>query len=164
MDPGPLMLSKAFSIIVALSVTKKLKTMWIWHFHTTNNAWMSRILALAYILLKKTACCRRSCTTALACPRKVAPAGRKLGLVHWILISCIIWTIAQASLPPSCQMLLWHIVIFLVFWSCLLDIKLYVNLWHKLRQLWQIKQISAGGLKLCTSCLQTMCWYDVIPK
>ena len=60
-------------------------------------------------------CCRRSCTTALARPRKVAPAGRKLGLVHWIFISCIIWSMTQASLPPSCQILLWRTAIFLVF-------------------------------------------------
>ena len=60
-------------------------------------------------------CCRRSCTTALAHPRKVAPAGRKLGLVHWIFISCVIWSMTQASLPPLCQILLWCTVIFLVF-------------------------------------------------
>ena len=60
-------------------------------------------------------CCRRSCTTALACPRKVALAGRKLGLVHWIFIRCVIWSMIQASLPPLCQILLWHTAIFLVF-------------------------------------------------
>ena len=75
---------------------------------------------------------KRSCTTALACPRKVVPAGKKLSLAHWILISCIIWSMDQASLAPLCQILPRCTVIFLVSWSCLLDIKLYVNLWHKL--------------------------------
>ena len=60
-------------------------------------------------------CCRRSCTTALAHPRKVATDGRKLGLIHWILISCIIRSMTQASLPLSCQILLWCTAIFLVF-------------------------------------------------
>ena len=36
------------------------------------------------------ACCSRTYTIALAYPRKVASAGRKLGLVHWILSSCVI--------------------------------------------------------------------------
>ena len=80
-------------------------------------------------------CCRRSCTTALAHLRKVTPAERKLGLAHWVLISYIICSMDQASLPLSCQFLPRYTAIFLVFWSCLLDMKLYVNLWHKLWKL-----------------------------
>ena len=109
-------------------------------------------------------CCRRSCTTALPYPRKVAPAGRKLGLIHCILISCIIWSMTQASLPLPCQILLRCTMIFLVFWSCLLDMRSYVNLWHKLQQLGQIENMVAGGLEPCTSCLCTMHVHEVISK
>ena len=105
---APWQVSSASSRIDGMSHTKQCE---LCQYFQLSSSQFSRGLTLCqgrHVL-------QESCTTALARPKKVAPAGRKLGLIHWILISCIVWSITQASLPPLCQILLWCTVIFVVF-------------------------------------------------
>ena len=106
---------------------------------------------------------QESCTTALAHPGKVAPVGRKLGLVHWILISCVIWSMTQASLPPSCQILLQCTVIFLVhfglaswIWSYMWTSDTSFRNLDKLSRWWQVDSNPAPHA--CTP-YAGMVWY-----